>query len=189
MNTSAHYYLDKMLRTVGMTAGDVTVMSIFPLSGMPQALQSRRVDAVTSWEPEPQRAADLIGDDAIVFQDRAVYREIVNLHTTAEALADPEKRRGIVAFVRALAMAANQFQNEPEKAWPVVSEAIGYDAALIQKVWPLERFPGTLVGDLLDVLVEEDVWVAQQSSRQPRSREQLAMLIDTSIVKEAFPGP
>jgi sulfonate transport system substrate-binding protein len=188
-NTSAHYYLDKMLRTAGLSAADVSVVSTFPLSRMASMLQGGQVDAVTSWEPEPQRAADALGSDAIEFQDRAVYREIVNLHSTSERLADPEKRRAIVAFVRALIGAAEVFQNRPEEALPLVSEAIDYPEDLLRKVWHLERFPGRLVEDLLDVLEQEEPWVARQTGRSARTRAELAELIDDSVLREALAAP
>jgi NitT/TauT family transport system substrate-binding protein len=188
-NTSAHYYLDKMLRTVGLTAADVSVVSVVPLSRMATMLQGGQVDALTSWEPEPQRAADAIGADLIEFQDRSVYREIVNLHTTRERLADPEKRRGMVAFVRALMRAADIFQNQPEQVLPFVSETLGQPQPLLMKVWHLERFPGRLVPDLLDVLEQEEPWVARQTGRTPRTRMQLAELIDDSVLKEAMAMP
>jgi sulfonate transport system substrate-binding protein len=188
-NTSAHYYLDKMLRTVGSSAADVSVVSVVPLSRMAAMLMGGQVDAVASWEPEPQNAMDALGSDAIEFQDRAVYREIVNLHTTSERLADPEKRRGMVAFVKALIAAADAFQNRPDEVLPLVSDAIGYPEPLLKKVWHLERFPGRLVADLLDVLEQEEPWVARQTNRTARSREELAKLIDDSVLRDALAAP
>ena len=41
------------------------------------------------------------------------------------------------------------------------------------------------IADMLDVLVEEDVWVATENGRKPRSRAELAKLIDDSVWKEA----
>jgi len=186
-NTSAAYYVDKMLRTVGLTDKDVTIRS-GSAQTLPTLLANGAVAAVTLWEPSPQVAMDRIGSDAIEFQDRSVYREIVNLHSTAETLAKPEKRRGIVAFVRALIQAQRQFREEPEKAKPRVTKALNMDAALLDKVWHNEQWLGTLVPDLLDVLVEEDVWVAAQTGRTPRTRAQLAPLVDDSILKEALAG-
>jgi sulfonate transport system substrate-binding protein len=186
-NTSAAYYVDKMLRTVGLTDKDVTIRS-GSAQTLPTLLANGSVAAVTLWEPAPQVAMDRIGSDAIEFQDRSVYREIVNLHSTAETLAKPEKRRGIVAFVRALIQAQRQFREEPEKAKPRVTKALSMDAALLDKVWHNEQWLGTLVPDLLDILVEEDVWVAAQTGRTPRTRAQLAPLVDDSIMKEALAG-
>jgi sulfonate transport system substrate-binding protein len=184
-NTSAAYYVDKMLRTVNLTDKDVTIRS-GTADTLPTLLANGTVAAVTLWEPSPQVAMDRIGSDAIEFQDRSVYREIVSLHSTAETLANPEKRRGIVAFVRSLVEAQRQFREQPETVKPRVLKALNMDAALLDKVWHNEQWLGTLVPDLLDVLVEEDVWVAAQTNRTPRTRAQLAPLVDDSIMKEAL---
>jgi NitT/TauT family transport system substrate-binding protein len=47
------------------------------------------------------------------------------------------------------------------------------------------EFPADFVPDLLDVLEEEEIWVAKERDRTPRSREQLAGLIDRSVLEEA----
>jgi len=184
-NTSAAYYIDKMLRTVNLTDKDVTIRS-GTADTLPTLLANGTVAAVTLWEPSPQVAMDRIGSDAIEFQDRSVYREIVSLHSTAETLAKPEKRRGIVAFVRSLVEAQQKFREQPESVKPRVVKALSMDAALLDKVWHNEQWLGTLVPDLLDILVEEEVWVAAQTNRTPRTRAQLAPLVDDSIMKEAL---
>jgi NitT/TauT family transport system substrate-binding protein len=185
-NTSSAYYLHKMLGTVGMTTADVTVVPITPLSSMPQALAKREVDAVTSWEPEIENAAAAIGSDAIELQDRRVYRELFSLHTTAAKLAEPKKRGEIIGFVRAVVRASERIRARPEIVWPLVAERTGFDAALVEKVWHHEGYPGTLVPDLLDVMVEEDPFVAQERNRAPRTRAQLAILIDASVLRDAL---
>jgi NitT/TauT family transport system substrate-binding protein len=187
--TSSGYYLHKMLGTVGMTIDDVTLVPLTPLTRMSGALASREIDAVTIWEPEIELAAEAVGADAIEFQDRSVYRELFNLNTTAAALADPAKRREIVAFVRALIAATERIATEPAVAWPLVSARTGYDIALIERVWHHEGYPGTLASDLLDVLVEEDVYIARERNRAPRTRAELAALIDTSVLEEALAEP
>lgn len=184
-NTSAAYYVDKMMRTVSLTDKDLTIRS-GTADTLPTLLANGTVAAVTLWEPSPQVAMDRIGTDAIEFQDRSVYREIVSLHSTAETLANPEKRRGIVAFVRSLVEAQRKFREEPDTVKPRVVKALNMDAALLDKVWHNEQWLGTMVPDLLDILVEEDVWVAAQTGRTPRTRAQLAPLVDDSIMKEAL---
>ncbi len=141
-NTSAAYYVDKMMRTVGLTDKDVTIRS-GTADTLPTLLANGTVAAVTMWEPSPQVAMDRIGSDAIEFQDRSVYREIVSLHSKAETLANPEKRRGIVAFVRSLMEAQRQFREQPENAKPRVTKALSMDAALLDKVWHNEQWLGT----------------------------------------------
>lgn len=185
-NTSSAYYLRKLLGTAGLTTADVTVVPITPLSGMTPALVNRDVDAVTIWEPEIERAMQALGADAIEFQPRPLYREIFGLHTTAAKLADPAKRREIVAFVRAVVRASERIRARPAEVWPLVAARTGYDPALIEKVWHHEGYPGTLVPDLLDVMVEEDVFLAPERNRAPRARAELAVLIDASVLRDAL---
>jgi len=130
-----------------------------------------------------------MGENAIIFQDRSLYREIVNLHTTAEKLADPEKRRGIVEFVRSLIKAQELFRTNPAAVYPRIVDAIGIQQPVLEAVWHDERYGGELVPDILDVLEEEEPWVAAQTSRTARTREQLASLVDDSVAREALGLP
>jgi hypothetical protein len=184
--TSSAYYLAKMLATVGLTEADVTIITNMSMAKVPDAMKRGEIDAMTVWEPEIQNAQDALGADAIEFQDRSVYRELFNLNTTAENLANPAMRAQIVSFVRSLIKASAHIRREPQDVWPLVAQSTGYDAALIARVWHHEGYPGTLVSDMLDVLTEEEVWAAKERNRTPRTRAQLASLIDASVLEEAI---
>jgi sulfonate transport system substrate-binding protein len=193
--TSANYFLVAMLETVGLTEDDVEIVPLpqaadvkASLDLMSDALLSGETDVISIWEPEPEDAIRQLGDDAIVFQDRNVYREVFNLHATATALADPAKRRSIVAFVRAVADATAALQENPEAYWPHISSVLGYTEAQIADGWPEMEFPVQIVPDILDVLEAEEVWVAKERDREPRSREELARFIDASVLEEALAG-
>lgn len=192
-NTSAHYYLVAMLRTVGLTEDDVEIVSLPPAQGdqtgmdqMSDALARGDVDVISIWEPEPEDALRRLGDDAVVFQDRSVYRELFNLHARATDLADPGKRRSIVAFVRAVADASSALEADPEPYWSHVSSITRFTTEEISWGWPEMQFPVRIVPDMLDVLEIEEAWVAKERDRVPRSREELARFIDTSVVAEAL---
>lgn len=192
-NTSANYYLVAMLRTVGLTEEDVELVNLPEARGdqtgmdqMSDALARGDVDVISIWEPEPEDAIRRLGDDAIMFQDRSVYREVFNLHARATDLADPSKRRSIVAFVRAVADATAALKSDPETYWPHVSSITGFTTEEISWGWPEMEFPVRIVPDMLDVLEVEEVWVAKERSRTPRTREELAVFIDTSVVEEAL---
>lgn len=193
--TSANYYLVAMLRTVGLTEADVELVPLPPAQGdqtgmdqMSEALARGDVDVISIWEPEPEDSIHRLGDDAIVFQDRSVYREVFNLHARATDLAEPSKRRSIVAFVRAVADATAALKADPEPHWPHVSSVTGFTAEEVAWGWPEMEFPVRIVPDMLDVLEVEEVWVAAASDRAPRSRAELAKFIDSSVVEEALAG-
>lgn len=105
-NTSAHYHLIKMLGATGLREGDVTLVSR-GTTEMSAAVGKREADAISMWEPEGQKTLDVLGDDAIVFQDNNVYRELFSLYTTTDVLNDPRRRAELVGFVRAVIGAAD----------------------------------------------------------------------------------
>jgi NitT/TauT family transport system substrate-binding protein len=187
--TSSGYFLHRMLASAGLSETDVTVVPILPITDMPRALADGKVDAVTIWEPEVEKAAEAIGADAIAFSGKGVYRELFNLNTTADALADPERRRRIVAFVRAIVAASKQINRDPATAWPLVEKGSGYPRDVIAKSWKHQTYPAILAPDLLDVLVVEEAYLAAQAKRPARTRAQLATLIDSSVLAEARRAP
>ncbi|HVW27629.1 MAG TPA: ABC transporter substrate-binding protein [Polyangiaceae bacterium] len=187
--TSSAYFLHAMLATVQLDETSVTVVPAALPSQIPTELSSRQVDAATIWEPEIQNASDALGGDAIEFQDKSVYRELFDLHTTAEKLADPGTRSGIVQFLRALVTASDDITAQPSSVWPLVASTTGYDATLISKSWKNESFPGGLVPDLLDVLEQEEAWLAKNAGRAARPRATLSALVDDSPLKEAMAMP
>ncbi len=185
-NTSAHYFLAKSLRLAGIGEDEITLVPVTPVTAMSGALGRREVDAIAMWEPESERAIDAAGADAVVLQDRSVYRELFNLQTTTRVLADPARRAELVALLRSLIAASAQLRDKPEPHWPLVSSKINVSEEMIRRSWPNLRYAGSMVPDLLDVLEEEEPWVAKERDRTPRSREQLAALIDASLLEEAM---
>ncbi len=183
-NTSAEYYLSKMLRTVKLDEPDIRVVPM-PVTDMAAAMKRGDVDAVSGWEPGAQDSIAALGADAIVFQDRSVYRELFNLNTTAGVLGDPAKRRVLVDVVRAVATASRDVRARPADVRPLLSSRINVPQATIASVWRHFRFPTPLPPDILDVLVEEEQWVAARQNRSPRPRAQLQGLIDDSVLREA----
>ena len=192
--TSAHYYLVAMLRSAGLKEEDVMLVNAPPVPAgtppskfrMAEALARGDVDVIATFEPEPEQAVRLMGNDAIVLQDKKVYREAFNLNARAPDLADPEKRRAIVRFVRAVADATKALKKDRQPYVEHISSVIGFTPEQISWGWPETEFPVEIIPDMLDVLEVEEQWVAKASNRAPRSRAELAKFIDRSVVKEAL---
>lgn len=184
--TSSGYFFSRMLAREGLTFDDVEVVSITPLASMAGAIERGEVDAVVIWEPYSEQARRALGDDAIEFDGNGVYRELFNLNTTAENLADPAKRRKIVAFVRAVMDAAEATRADPAAAQALVAERGGFERGDVADAWKHHAFLATMPDDMLDVLAEEEQWLAERDGRSARTREELAVLIDDSIYREAL---
>jgi NitT/TauT family transport system substrate-binding protein len=182
-NTSSAYFLHRMLGSIDLSEADVVIVPLRTREMTP-ALLAGEVDAIVIWEPESERAFAALGADAVHFQNPRIYRELFNLNTTVQALADPRKRAQIVRLVRALITAARQSETAPETIWPLVAARSGYPLDLVAASWSHHRFPAALPGDLLDVLVAQETWLAAQAGRSARPREALAQLIDVSVLAE-----
>ena len=189
--STAEYFLDRMLRTVGFTAEDVTLVPFMakttaPLTQMPPALHSGQLDAMTVWEPQMQRAVSAIGADAIVFCDPSVYSERFNLCTTQANLDHPALRPKIVAFVRALIAATDELQRAPQAAQHGVAQAAELNIETVKNSWPYLTYPARLSPELADILLPVDVWVAKETGRAPRTLGELAKLIDGGVLREVL---
>ncbi|MCW2365673.1 NitT/TauT family transport system substrate-binding protein [Sphingobium sp. B7D2B] len=185
--TSSGYFFHKMLAQAGLSYDDIEVVRTpGPLSEMTKALAERRVDAVIIWEPESENSARALGNDLIEFSGDGVYAEQFNLNSTAENLADPVKRKKIVRFVRAVIDAAAALRKDPAAAQALVVERGGHSVEEVQTAWKHHAFNADYPADLLDIMTEEEQWLAERDKRPARSRAQLATLIDRSVYEEAL---
>ena len=184
-DTSAHYSLVRMLASAGLSESDVTIVDVVTRNQMAAAVLDGRADALSMWEPESQKAVDALGRDAIVFQDNEVYRELFSLYSSTEVLGDARRRRELVAFVRALFTSVDEMKTKPAPHFPLISKTTGHTVDHITRSWEHHAFPMVVPSDMLDVMVEEEKWVAQKQKRAARSRTDLAAYFDPSILEEA----
>ncbi|KAI0204808.1 periplasmic binding protein-like II [Astrocystis sublimbata] len=193
-SASSEYFVQTYLATAGLKPSDYTIVSGDPClkqpcgsNTHPVMLKRGAIDAIGMWEPSVQLGAEALGADAIVFgNNQTTYREIYNLATTTQKLADPAKRAEIVAFLRALVQAEEVFTKDPDSIVARAAAAVKTDPTLFRKVWPVHRWSARVPPDMLDVLVEEDKYVAARDGRSALSRDVLATLIDTSVLEEAL---
>jgi sulfonate transport system substrate-binding protein len=184
LNSSAHFYIVKTLRGVGLSEKDVTVVGM-PPNDMPAALARGDVDAVSIWEPAAERAVQALGADAVVIAGPP-YRERFNLNTTTAALADPGKRAALVDLLRRIVRASKDIHDRPEPAQQLMANKLDVPLPLVRTVWGLFQFPASLGDDMLDTMLEQEPWMAEKQNRAPRPREAIAALIDASLLREAM---
>jgi NitT/TauT family transport system substrate-binding protein len=188
LNTSAHYHLTRMLSTAGLQESDVTLVPR-GTTEMSAVVGKREADAISIWEPDGQKTLEVLGDDAIVFQDNKVYRELFSLYTTTDVLNDRNRRAELVRFVRAVIASADMVRSRPQEVIPLVARRISQSEETVARSWKFHRFPVSLPSDVLSVLTEEDRWVARGQKRAPMTQEQLAAFIDSSVLQAAQGGP
>jgi sulfonate transport system substrate-binding protein len=184
-NTSAAYFLERMLGTAQLTPADVTVLGEIDLPQLSDALVNGEIDALAMWSPETEEAELALGADAVAFTGERIYREIFSINSTAQTLADPGKRAAIKQFLQGLVAASESMARDPAPAQQLVTARMAeYAPAVVAAAWPHHRYLAGAVPDLLDVMVEQEQWLARVDGRSPRTRDALASLIDYSLLEE-----
>lgn len=188
-NTSAAYFLERMLGSIQLKPTDVLTVADIDLPDLSKALVDGRIDALAMWSPETEEAEMALGEDAIAFSGDGIYREIFNLNTTAQALADPQRRAAIKELLKALLTARDAMARDPRPAQGLVTARMAayppaYPLSLVAAAWSHHRYLVGKVPDLLDVMVEQERWLARIDGRTPRARSQLAPLLDYSLLDE-----
>jgi NitT/TauT family transport system substrate-binding protein len=174
-----------MLLNAHVDDGQVQMVN-FEGQDMPAALENRTVDAVSIWEPHAENSFRALGGDAAVFENGDAYTERFNLNTRADVLANPEKRSALISLVRTIARSSSELRKRPPDLIRSLSPRVGLQDKTVIAVWPQFSFPATISGKLRDVLAEVEPWAAAMQKRSPRARNDLAVLIDTSVVEQAL---
>jgi len=185
-DSSAAYYLHRALGTAGLRDEDVTIVPVpLPPRDAARLLIDGKADALALWDPEPEIAIEARGDDLVILEPETGYRELYNLHSTAAKLADPVTRQKIVRFVATLIRASREMRRNPDPAIDLAARVTDYPVGVVRSSWPLQTFPASLSPTLLDILTDEEAWLAARENRTARTRAQLETLIDPGIEAEA----
>ena len=98
------------------------------------------------------------------------------------------RRAEIVAFIRQVIRASRELRTRPDRGAEIAARLSGFDPGLVRRCLATLEFVAHVEPDQLDVLVEQERWVAAEQGRPPRTRAELAPLIDTSAYEEALAG-
>lgn len=183
-DTSAHYHLVAMLRSAGVQESEVTLVAA-PATAMAAAVAKGDADAISMWEPESQNAVDALGADAVIFQNNTIYRELFSVYSSTDVLNDTRRRRELVEFVRAVIASTGELTRDPKRFVPLISRVTRHPEAQITRSWEHHAFPLAVPSDLLDIVTEEEKWVAARQKREPRTRADIEGFIDRSVLAEA----
>ncbi len=186
--TSSHYYLTGELKAHGLAERDVEVVGLAPIFEISKAMIERRVDAICIWEPASQAARDGLGADAIELKTPGVLTPLFNLNTTTAKLADAGKRKQMVELIRHLIRASALLKTQPHIGCDWLAKSSGFDRGQIERAFRYHDYTTAILPNQLDIIAGQEPWIAAEQGRAPRTREQLATLLDYSVYHEAVAG-
>ncbi|KAK4459799.1 hypothetical protein QBC42DRAFT_310860 [Cladorrhinum samala] len=206
LNSTSEYFAYRYLRDVaGLSPDEYTLVGgsgkdrglcyslPCPNGTLPDLLKRGEIDAMTAYEPTTEMAIQTLGaEEAVVFRNDSLYREISVMYTTQSKLDDPATRARIVQFLRVLTKVQSVFAKEPSKIWDRVSNITANGTTqtspqTLEKIWPLTRWTGGLPDDVEDLLEEEDKWAARDKTlgRGPMTRERIESHVYRGVLAEA----
>jgi sulfonate transport system substrate-binding protein len=141
--TSAHYYLVRVLTAAGVREADVTIVDL-PRDQMATGMAAGQADALVMWEPEAEKAVAALGGDATLFEHNKIYRELFSMYTTTDVLGNPLRRRELVAGVRAILAATEALRKNPDPHFALIARTVSQSADWVSRSWTHHAFPAAL---------------------------------------------
>lgn len=150
--TFSHVFVLSGLANVGLTADDVTIVSMTE-SVVPGALADGTIDAGHTWEPFLSEALDNGGQ--IIFTSADTPGVIADLVTIRTDIIE-QRPDDIEAMVRAIVRGTTFWSENPDEGNTIVADAVGEEASLVS----------IIVAEELNILSLENNLLAFDSSTE-----------------------
>lgn len=156
--TSAQFYLEALLTHANIARNSVRMQSL-TVHESENAIVSGEVDAVALYSPWDKRAAQALGESAVVFSP--------SLHTTHWTLSSDKnfvETRPQVAkkLLLALLDAQTFIAEHRETSLNIVAQEMGMPRAVLEESWQLYTFDLQLPQSLIATLERESLWLRSQ---------------------------
>lgn len=153
--TTSEFFLDSMLSAKGLAKDDIRAVALKP-DEMQQAMLSRQVDAVSTWNYPLTQIRHQLGTNGVVFYDRQIYTETFNIAAQQDFVRN--RPEAVKRFLRALIKAEEFVEKYPADAQDIVVDAARIDKKLVQEVWDAFNYKVVLDQTLLLTLEDETRW-------------------------------
>ncbi|HLA34549.1 MAG TPA: NrtA/SsuA/CpmA family ABC transporter substrate-binding protein [Rhodocyclaceae bacterium] len=158
LRTDSHFVLSTMLARQRIALSEVRIEDLAP-EAMLTALQSGKVDAVSTWEPGLSTASKALGENGVEF--RSEKRFVFNFNLAGQTdwvKANPGKIQGLL---RALLRAKRFADEKPQQARTMIVDAIKMDPGIFTAIGPHYHFVVQLNQNLLLMLEDQARWAIQ----------------------------
>ncbi len=153
--TTSDFFLDSFLTAQGLTRKEITPVPLTP-NEMQEALQTGKVEAVSSWNYTLTQIKHQLGAQAVIFYDRQIYTETFNIAATQDFVQ--RNPQAVTRFLRALIQAEDFVTKNPQEAQDIMAAAIKVDKELVREVWDAFNYQVRLEQNLLITLEDETRW-------------------------------
>ena len=157
-HSDSHFVLSTMLAPYQATLADVHIESLSP-DKMVEALQTGKVDAISTWEPGMTHALKALKGNGIEFRTEGGFLFDFNLIGRSDwNKANPDRLQKVL---KALLMAQRFIDEEPASAQKIILEHMKIDAGNFNPEDSRFRYVVQLDQNLLIMLEDQTRWAIQ----------------------------
>jgi ABC-type nitrate/sulfonate/bicarbonate transport system substrate-binding protein len=154
--TAADFFLHIYLLSSRIDPQTVQVVALQP-DAVVEAIMSRQVDAVATWDPYVGTILQRLGGGALVLDEPGIYTLTWNTVTRIDLTeSDPDL---ITRLTRAMAKGSDYAVEHPDEAQSITAKATGIDLATTREKWADYRSVITLDQSLLLSMEDEARWM------------------------------
>lgn len=162
--TGSEVYTMTLLKQGGLTASDVTLISLRP-QDMASALANNSIDIMNIWEPHIANARKALGPKVRELDTKGVYAETFNIVTTQDFLG--KNPVPVQSFLRALIDALGWIKANPDQAITVIAETVGMKREDFAPLWGDYNYDVVLDERVLSVLRAHAQWRLDSKNAPP----------------------
>jgi NitT/TauT family transport system substrate-binding protein len=158
VGTDSQFVLSTMLTRQRLSSDQVRIVNIRP-GNSAEALQSGKVDAVSTWEPWVTAAKKSIGENGIEFHAESAFMANFNLvGRTDWVKANPDV---VQRLLRAILRSKRFADEHPQEAAKILVETLKIDPSAIDAIGTNYRFVVQLDQSLLVTLEDQARWAIE----------------------------
>jgi ABC-type nitrate/sulfonate/bicarbonate transport system substrate-binding protein len=159
LGTTGDFFADSFLLAHGVNRKHIKIIDLKP-DEMANALDTGKVDAVSTWNPTVTQLTKKLGSNGIIFFGESLYTEIFCLVASQDYVK--KNPAAIKKVLRALLKAETFVQQHPEESRRLVANFIKTDKTILDETWDNFTFRVALDQALLVDLEEQTRWVIKQ---------------------------
>ena len=165
LGTTSDFFLDAILAVNGISREDVKVVNL-QAQEMADALAHGDIDAVSTFSTYTAMTREKLGDSAIVFQDKDIYRWTFNVVARQEFI--DKKPDTVKKILRALVKAEEFVRGNPAEAQQIVADFSEMEISVVRNMWADANYAATLDQMLLLSLEDESRWAINSGLTEAR---------------------
>ena len=159
IGTASHYFLDSLLMVHGVDPRQIQPVPMQP-EAMQEALQAKRVDAVSVWEPYGYRIAGALKTSVAALPNAGAYSAVFNLIVQRRLVG--ARDADLVKLLTAVDRAQTLIRDDPARAKLILRQRLATDDDFVRWVWPSLTYRLSLDQSLLKTLESEARWALRE---------------------------